>query len=52
VLGPRGGGGALRHHPSLLYFRTPQVGLAYGGGAFEEGDMGYEYEKRRARKFS
>ncbi|RLM80810.1 transposon protein [Panicum miliaceum] len=48
-----GGGGALRHHPSLLFFRTPQVGPAYGGGgALEEGDIGYEYEKRRAGKFS
>ena len=47
--------GALRHHPSLLFFRTPQVGPAYGGGAggaLEEGDIAYEYEKRRARKFS
>jgi len=43
--------GALRHHPSLLFFRTPQVGPAYGG-ALEEGDIAYEYEKRRARKFS
>jgi len=48
-----GAGGALRHHPSLLFFRTPQVGPAYGGsGALEEGDIGYEYEKRRAGKFS
>jgi hypothetical protein len=45
--------GALRHHPSLLFFRTPQVGPAYGGGGvLEEGDIAYEYEKRRARKFS
>lgn len=46
-------GGALRNHPSLLFFRTPQVGpaSAYGaGGALEEGDIGYE--KRRAGKFS
>ncbi|TKW40982.1 hypothetical protein SEVIR_1G283500v4 [Setaria viridis] len=50
-----GGGGALRNHPSLLFFRTPQVGPAYGGGgggALEEGDIAYEYEKRRAGKFS
>lgn len=47
-----GGGGALRHHPSLLFFRTPQVGPAYGGGALEEGDIGYEYKRRRAGKFS
>lgn len=46
--------GVGRHHPSLLFFRTPQVGPAYGGGsgALEEGDIGYEYEKRRAGKFS
>jgi hypothetical protein len=43
---------ALRNHPSLLFFRTPQVGPAYGGGALEEGDIAYEYEKRRAGKFS
>ncbi|KAM0897666.1 hypothetical protein ACQ4PT_022410 [Festuca glaucescens] len=44
-------GGALRNHPSLLFFRTPQVGPSYGGGApLEEGDIGYE--KRRAGKFS
>ncbi|KAL5208648.1 hypothetical protein ABZP36_033083 [Zizania latifolia] len=43
--------GALRHHPSLLFFRTPQVGPAYGSSvALEEGDIGYE--KRRAGKFS
>ncbi|KAF8768573.1 hypothetical protein HU200_007121 [Digitaria exilis] len=42
------GAGALRHHPSILFFRTPQV----GPGALEEGDIGYEYEKRRAGKFS
>ncbi|KAF8729204.1 hypothetical protein HU200_017788 [Digitaria exilis] len=48
------GAGALRHHPSILFFRTPQVGPAgfSGGGALEEGDIGYEYEKRRAGKFS
>jgi hypothetical protein len=53
-------GGALRHHPSLLFFRTPQVGPAYGGGggggALEEPHIGYGYgyghEKRRAGKFS
>ncbi|TVT99737.1 hypothetical protein EJB05_19576, partial [Eragrostis curvula] len=39
------------HHPSLLFFRTPQVGPA-GSGALEEGDIAYEYEKRRAGKFS
>ncbi|KAL6633750.1 hypothetical protein ACP70R_026421 [Stipagrostis hirtigluma subsp. patula] len=43
---------APRHHPSLLFFRTPQVGPAGGAGALEEGDIGYEYEKRRAGKFS
>jgi hypothetical protein len=43
-------GGALRSHPSLLFFRTPQVGPA--ACAIEEGDIGYEYEKRRAGKFS
>uniref|UniRef100_A0ACD5YSE1 Uncharacterized protein n=1 Tax=Avena sativa TaxID=4498 RepID=A0ACD5YSE1_AVESA len=44
-------GGALRNHPSLLFFRTPQVGPAYGGSAaLEEGDIGYE--KRRGGKFS
>ncbi|KAE8813495.1 serine/arginine repetitive matrix protein 1 [Hordeum vulgare] len=45
-------GGALRHHhPSLLFFRTPQVGPAYGGSApLEEGDIGYH--KPRAGKFS
>jgi hypothetical protein len=47
----RKSGGALRSHPSLLFFRTPQVGPA-GSGALEEGDIGYEYEKRRAGKFS
>ncbi|KAL6911862.1 hypothetical protein ACP4OV_000667 [Aristida adscensionis] len=47
-----GRGGALRHHPSLLFFRTPQVGPAGGAGVLEEGDIGYEYEKRRAGKFS
>ncbi|KAM0924281.1 hypothetical protein ACQ4PT_004924 [Festuca glaucescens] len=41
-------GGALRsHHPSLLFFRTPQVGPS---APLEEGDIGYE--KRRAGKFS
>ncbi|KAK3158775.1 hypothetical protein QOZ80_2AG0141450 [Eleusine coracana subsp. coracana] len=45
------GGGALRNHPSLLFFRTPQVGPA-GSGALEEGDIAYEVEKRRAGKFS
>ncbi|EEE57606.1 hypothetical protein OsJ_07987 [Oryza sativa Japonica Group] len=35
------GGGALKHHPSLLFFRTPQVGPAYGSsGGLEEGDIG------------
>jgi hypothetical protein len=43
-------GGALRSHPNLLFFRTPQVGPA--AGAIGEGDIGYEYEKRRAGKFS
>ncbi|XP_062222403.1 uncharacterized protein LOC133921505 [Phragmites australis] len=43
-------GGALRHHPSLLFLRTPQVGPA--AGVLVEGDIGYEYEKRRAGKFS
>ncbi|WVZ74130.1 hypothetical protein U9M48_022352 [Paspalum notatum var. saurae] len=48
-----GGAGCRHHHPSLLFFRTPQVGPSYGGGgALEEGDIGYEYEKRRAGKFS
>lgn len=42
---------ALRNHPSLLFFRTPQVGPA-GTAALEEGDIAYEYEKRRAGKFS
>ncbi|KAG8071919.1 hypothetical protein GUJ93_ZPchr0006g45919 [Zizania palustris] len=43
--------GVLKQHPSLLFFRTPQVGPAYGSsGALEEGDIGYE--KRRAGKFS
>ncbi|CAN6233902.1 unnamed protein product [Urochloa humidicola] len=42
---------ALRNHPSLLFFRTPQVGPA-GSGALEEGDIAYECEKRRAGKFS
>ncbi|KAJ1280459.1 hypothetical protein BS78_04G234200 [Paspalum vaginatum] len=43
-----GGAGSRHHHhhPGLLFFRTPQV------GALEEGDIGYEYEKRRAGKFS
>ncbi|CAN6246524.1 unnamed protein product, partial [Urochloa humidicola] len=41
---------ALRNHPSLLFFRTPQVGPA--AGALEEGDIAYESEKRRAGKFS
>ena len=45
-------GGALRSHPTLLFFRTPQVGPSFGGGgaALEEGDIGYE--KRRGGKFS
>ncbi|XP_047068087.1 serine/arginine repetitive matrix protein 1-like [Lolium rigidum] len=39
---------ALRsHHPSLLFFRTPQVGPS---APLEEGDIGYH--KRRAGKFS
>jgi hypothetical protein len=44
-------GGALRSHPSLLFFRTPQVGPSYGGSApLEEGDIGYE--RRRGGRFS
>ncbi|RLM65092.1 hypothetical protein C2845_PM16G18100 [Panicum miliaceum] len=33
----------------LLFFRTPQVGPAYGGG-FEEGDIGFR--RRRSGRFS
>ncbi|CAL4884746.1 unnamed protein product [Urochloa decumbens] len=43
---------ALRNHTSFLFFRTPQVGPAYAGAAPEEGDIAYEYHKRRAGKFS
>ncbi|CAM0944797.1 unnamed protein product [Alopecurus aequalis] len=44
-------GGALRKHPTLLFFRTPQVGPAFGGSAaLQEGDIGYE--KPRGGKFS
>ncbi|WVZ86897.1 hypothetical protein U9M48_033612 [Paspalum notatum var. saurae] len=40
---PRAGG--------LLFFRTPQVGPAYGGGVFEEGDIGF-LRRRRSGRFS
>ncbi|CAN6280351.1 unnamed protein product [Urochloa humidicola] len=43
---------ALRNHPTLLFFRTPQVGPAGAGGALEEGDIAYECQKRRAGRFS
>uniref|UniRef100_A0A0E0DHR8 Uncharacterized protein n=1 Tax=Oryza meridionalis TaxID=40149 RepID=A0A0E0DHR8_9ORYZ len=49
--------GARRRTPSLLFFRTPQVGPAYGGGGgggaggFEEGDIEFEI-RRRSSKFS
>ncbi|KAL6652146.1 hypothetical protein ACP70R_011071 [Stipagrostis hirtigluma subsp. patula] len=38
--------------PGFLFFRTPQVGPAYGGGGagFEEGDIGFE--ARRSGRFS
>ncbi|CAL5018936.1 unnamed protein product [Urochloa decumbens] len=43
---------ALRNHPTLLFFRTPQVGPAGAGAALEEGDIAYECQKRRAGRFS
>ncbi|KAL5214479.1 hypothetical protein ABZP36_003631 [Zizania latifolia] len=44
--------GAWRRPPGFLFFRTPQVGPAYGGGAgFEEGDIEFEI-RRRSSKFS
>ncbi|OEL14751.1 hypothetical protein BAE44_0024230 [Dichanthelium oligosanthes] len=45
--------GAARGRPpgGLLFFRTPQVGPSYGGGAgFEEGDIGFR--RRRSGRFS
>jgi hypothetical protein len=43
---------AARPPPGILFFRTPQVGPAYGGGAagFEEGDVGFR--RRRSGGFS
>ncbi|XP_040379346.1 uncharacterized protein LOC102699401 [Oryza brachyantha] len=46
--------GARKRAPSLLFFRTPQVGPAYGGGGgagFVEGDIEFEI-RRRSSKFS
>ncbi|XP_062184933.1 uncharacterized protein LOC133888634 [Phragmites australis] len=43
--------GARGRPPGLLFFRTPQVGPAYGGGAgFEEGDIGFQ--RRRSGRLS
>ncbi|KAG8082961.1 hypothetical protein GUJ93_ZPchr0014g47285 [Zizania palustris] len=46
--------GAWRRPSSFLFFRTPQVRPAYGGGGdagFEEGDIEFEI-RRRSSKFS
>ncbi|XP_062226574.1 uncharacterized protein LOC133924861 [Phragmites australis] len=46
--------GARWRPPGLLFFRTPQVGPAYAGGAggagFEEDDIGFQ--RRRSSRFS
>uniref|UniRef100_A0A0D9W8R1 Uncharacterized protein n=1 Tax=Leersia perrieri TaxID=77586 RepID=A0A0D9W8R1_9ORYZ len=51
--------GPRRRTPSLLFFRTPQVGPVYGGGGgagggFEEGDIEFEIRRRSSSssKFS
>lgn len=42
-----------RQPSSRLFFRTPQVEPAYGGGpGFEEGDIGFQIKRRRRGKLS